>query len=131
MHFHKDIFYFKINQIINKSENFSIVFNSIMDKIEECNYWDKAVDYYPIIDEIYIVSTKDAPSSLTHHTRLLTTIFGVGIYYEMYTKSIPYITYNMKIYTDINPNVDYSKIWTPRSCEEYGQCDPLNHKPTP
>ncbi|KAK8838189.1 hypothetical protein M9Y10_035607 [Tritrichomonas musculus] len=126
-----DIFYFEIIQEINKSAEFSTVYDKIVDDIDECDYWDKDVEYYPIINATYIVSRSTTPSYLTHRTRILSATFGVGLYYEMYTKSIPFISYQQEINIDVDPKVNYDNIWTSESCSEYGQCSQLNQKPTP
>lgn len=64
---------------------------------------------------------------MTKASRTCSIIFGVGAFYEIYTKSIPYIDYTMDIYVDGNSDSsnDYNYNY---KCE---RCSRHNKKPTP
>lgn len=124
-------FYFTIEQKTNFTSICENKFNDILDKIEDCSYEEKVVEYYPIMNQTWLVHFGEVPSSLSHKTRLLTSIFGVGVYYELYTKAIPFVSYEQKIKLDLRSNVNYDALWNSESCDFYGQCDPYNRQPVP
>lgn len=125
------LFYFRIEQEINMSSDFKDKFNAIFDKIEDCNYEDKVIDYYPLQDQTILVSSGKIPFIFSRRGRSLSTHFGVGVYYELSSRAIPLITHKQKVNVELVPSINYDNLWNSESCEFYGECDTSNTKPKP
>lgn len=125
------LFYFRIEQEINMTSDCKDKFDEIFGKIEDCNFEDKVIDYYPLQNQIILVSFGKIPFIFSRKGRSLSTHFGVGIYYELSTKAIPLITHKQKVNVDLIPSINYDNLWNSKSCEIYGECDTTNTKPKP
>ena len=112
------------------SNEFETKFRMIMWNLDNCDEKNKVVDYYPLIAGSYVVTNK-LPSWCSHKTRVLSIVFGIGAYYELYIKSIPFINHKQHINVDVVPNFDYDSLWTNTSCIFYGKCNIYNPKPSP
>lgn len=126
-----DIFYFKLEQDVMKSDDYKLKFDQLMDKINDCSYENKSIDYFPEHNETMLVSNEKIPSYLTHKSRIISAVFGVGVYYELNTRSIPLVNYKQKVLVDTRQGFNYESLWTEDSCNYYGECDPYNDKPVP
>lgn len=127
-----EMFYFTIQQKLNMTIELNAYFNAIMNNINKCDRnMKKQTEYYPIIAGDYIVSKKKLPVYLNKGTRIASILFGVGVYYELNSKSVPYITYTQHSNADVVQGVDYNLIFTSDSCNNYGQCSQYNKKPKP
>lgn len=126
------MFYFTYQKELNMSTIFAAYYNNIMNQINNCDpKFKKVTDYYPLVSGTYIVSSDKIPTYLTKSTRIASILFGVGVYYELSSKSIPYISYNQKVDVDAVENVNYNTIFTPSNCKNYGQCSQYNNQPKP
>lgn len=126
------MFYFTYEQDLNMSTVFSAQFNGIMNNIKNCDPKSKKVtEYYPLVAGTYIVSMDKIPTYLKKATRITSIIFGVGIYYELSSKSVPYITYKQNIIAESADNVNYNSIFTSSNCENFGKCSEFNKQPKP
>lgn len=127
-----EMFYFVYEKDINMSTTFSANYNAIMSNIKKCDPgYKKVTDYYPMNTGTYIVSSNKIPTYLRKSTRIASILFGVGIYYELSSKSVPFITYKQKVNVDVMSNIDYNSIFTSANCESYGRCSLYNNKPEP
>lgn len=127
-----EMFYFVYKKDINMSTTFSANYNAIMSNINKCDPgFKKVTDYYPMNAGTYIVSSEKIPTYLKKSTRIASILFGVGIYYELSSKSVPFITYKQKVNVDVMSNIDYNSIFTSANCESFGQCSIYNNKPEP
>lgn len=127
-----EIFYFTIQQKLNMTVELTAFFNGIMNNINNCdNGFKKKVEYYPLISGDYIVSKKKIPVYLKKGTRIASILFGVGVYYELNSKSVPFITYTQHSNAEVVQGVNYNQIFTKENCNNYGQCSPYNKKPQP
>ncbi|KAK8881048.1 hypothetical protein M9Y10_003775 [Tritrichomonas musculus] len=127
-----EMFYFTYNHVLNMSTIFKAQFDAIMTNIRDCDKQNKKViDYYPMNTATYIVSKEKIPTYLKKSTKIASIILGVGIYYELSSKSVPYITYNQNIDVEVVDNVNYNNIFTENNCQSLGECSRFNKKPTP
>lgn len=127
-----DFFYFNIEQDIDLTLLFSTYFMNILNTIKMCDSESKkVVEYYPLIKGTYAISNGKIPRSLSKTTRIVSIIFGVGVYYELYTKSIPFINFKQKLKVDSNNSINYEDIFNIDKCSEFGKCVIYNSKPIP
>lgn len=126
------MFYFTYDQVKKMSEIFSAQYNSIMSNINSCDRnHDKVTDYYPLLTGTYIVSKEKIPTYLKKSTRIASILFGVGIYYELSSKSIPFVTYKQDVYIDVKDGINYNTIFTSNNCPSFGECSRFNKEPKP
>ena len=126
-----EMFFFVIDQKVNMSYKLKTYFNQIFVDAYSCDRGaEQKVEYYPKIKGDYIVLHGKLPTYLNKATRIASILFGVGVYYELNFKSIPYITYVQYSNADIVQGVNYKQIFTPDSCENYGKCS-HSDKPHP
>lgn len=126
------MFYFTYEKKLNMTTLFKANFDNIMNNIKNCDKSHKKVtEYYPLTSGTYIVSYDKIPSYLTKSTRIASIFFGAGIYYELSSKSVPFITYNQNVDVDVVDNVNYNTIFLPDNCKNLGECSIYNKKPKP
>ena len=124
------MFYLKFKQEINMTTRLQINYNKIVDLAYSCDRGHTLVnENYPQIEGTYIVTSKKLPSGLTSGTRIASILFGVGVYYEMYSKSVPTLEYIQKVDADIVETTNYDLVWI--NCNNYGACLRSNSKPKP
>lgn len=127
-----ELFYFNIGQNISLTLSLSSYFMNILNDIKKCDSdSEKVVEYYPLIVGTYVVSMGKFPKSLSKAARIASIIFGVGIYYELYTKSVPLIDFKQKLAVDVDNSINYDNIFTLDECADFGRCDIHNSKPKP
>lgn len=126
-----EMFYFIIEQKVNMSIELKNYYNNIFVEAHSCDQDAmQKVEYYPVIQDEYIVVKEKMPSYLSKGTRIASFLFGVGLFYELSTKSIPYITYVQQSNADIVQGIKYDQIFTSDTCNFYGKCT-HSHKPKP
>ena len=126
------IFYFTYDQNLIMSTVFSAQFNGILNNIKNCDKKSKKVtEYFPLSAATYIVSTGKVPAYLKKASRVASILFGVGVYYELSSRSVPYIAYVQDIAADSVGGVDYNAIFNADNCASFGECSQFNKKPTP
>lgn len=125
-----EFFYLVIDQKVNMSSELRIYFNEIFVDARGCDDGELKVDFYPKIKGDYTVLKGKMPTYLNKATRITSILFGVGVYYELYFKSIPYITYVQYSNADLVQGVNYNQIFTSDTCEDYGKCS-HSDKPKP
>lgn len=127
-----EMFYFTIEQKLNMTVELKAFYQMILKNINNCdNNNNKVVEYYPLISGSYIVSKKKVPAYLNKGTRIVSILFGVGVYYELNSKSVPFINYVQISDADVVPGVNYNQIFTSEKCKNYGVCSQYNNKPKP
>lgn len=125
-----DMFYLKVRQEINMSTRLRANYNKIVDMAYSCDKGHTVVnENYPQIEGTYIVTSKKLPTGLKSSTRIASIIFGVGVYYEMYSKSLPTLDYIQKVDADVVETTNYDSVWI--NCNNYGACLRSNSKPKP
>lgn len=127
-----NLFYINVKQNINMSNSLINYYNRVLNGVNSCDRKDKEIEFHPIITGDFIISNKKVPVCLSKQTRIASIVFGVGVYYELYSKSVPHINVIQKFDADvIDSNFDYLNLWTYDSCQKYGQCSTSNKKPSP
>lgn len=126
-----EFFYFKIDQLFDQTNEFQLEFNKTIKKIKHCSKSGMRIKFYPILNKTFAVGNPGFPQYLTHKNRMLTGFLGFGFYYDSYARSFPYIRYHQNVKVDIDPDFNYTKLWTTKWCKSFGKCDPLNRKPLP
>ncbi|KAK8890594.1 hypothetical protein M9Y10_035373 [Tritrichomonas musculus] len=96
-----DIFYTKVIQEIKLSNQLTSYFK---------NSLNISYDIDPLSSPTFLVSKQKKLSYLSHTTKMLSYFFGVGIYYELYTKAIPEMVSKISLYAEVVPNFNYSSI---------------------
>lgn len=124
-------FYFKINQVMNFSDEFQKQYNRTIAKIKRCSHENLRVKFFPLINKTYVVMNPEKPPHVTPKMKLIAAYLGAGFDFDLYVKSVPFFNYEQKVRVDVDPNVNYTKIWTGKSCKSFGECDPKNIKPHP
>lgn len=125
------LFYTNIIQEANMTEQLSNHFNRTLHSINSCDSRKKEIEYHPIIAGTHIVTKEKVPIGLSKGTRIASIIFGVGVYYELYSKSVPFINCIQKFHADVFKPINYDNLWSSFNCDKYGQCSSSNSKPTP
>lgn len=127
-----EMFYFTIQQKLNMTVELNAHFNAILNNINNCDKNSKKqIVYYPVIARDYIVSKKKLPTYLSKGTRIASILFGVGVYFELNSKSVPYITYTQNSDASVAPGINYNQIFTQGNCKSYGECSQYNKEPKP
>ena len=115
------MFYFTYNQVLNMSDIFKSKFDSIMSNINQCDSQNKKVtEYYPLNAGTYIVANEKMPTYLKKSTKIASILFGVGIYYELSSKSVPYVIYDQTVDVEVVNNVNYDEIFPRNNCQYLG-----------
>lgn len=96
-----DIFYITISQEIKISDQLS----SYLKNAFNVDYDTKSFD-----SKTFLVSKQKHISYLTKKVRIISHIFGVGIYYKLYSKSIPNMINKVYLNAEMVPNFNYSNI---------------------
>lgn len=126
-----EMIFFVIEQKVNMSIELKNYYNNVFVGSNSCDQDAmQKVEYYPLIQGEYIVVKEKMPSYLSKGTRIASILFGVGLYYELSSKSIPYITYVQQSNADIVQGINYDQIFTSDTCNFYGKCT-HSHKPKP
>lgn len=96
-----DVFYIDIIQEINMSDQLSSFFINVLNVSNNAGSFNS---------RNYLVSKHKKVSYLSRKTRDWSYFFGVGIYYHIYSISVPYMS--KKVYLDANmiPDFNYSSI---------------------
>ena len=121
-------FYFKIEQILNMSDDYQNQLNQTLAQIKQCNTYNQKVRYFPILNKTFAVANPDIPPLITEKMRKVSAFLGLGYSYELYIKSLPVLKYKQRINIDLDPDIIYSRLWTKKSCKEYGKCSVLNKR---
>ena len=126
------LYYLNVQQEVKMSLELRNYYSEILRGINGCDTsHHKEIEYHPIVVGDYIVTTEKVPVGLSKATRISSIMFGVGVYYELYSKSIPHITYVQKFDADVVNDFNYNVLWTSGSCSKYGICSTKNKKPSP
>lgn len=129
------MFYFRINQELSMSGTAMGCLNDLKNNVQSCNkgfgHWQNihtVEENFPLPEGSYIISTQKIPNPLKKPSRICCILFGVTAFYEIYSKSVPIIDYQMDINVGLSTpdcvriNVD---------CNNIGTCRSYNKKPTP
>lgn len=121
-------FYFDFIQKLKMTSALQNEYNLMIEKIKNCGYIDKYIktEDHPLIAGTYIVTKDKIPMAINKHSRTASIIFGVGVYYEIISKSYPIYSFIQESNADVVPNHKYSFI----GCREYGNTE-WKHKPKP
>lgn len=126
-----EMYYFVIEQKVNMSFELITYFDKIITQANSCDKeTTQEVVFYPVIRGDYYVAKEKMPTYLSKGTRIASILFGVGVYYELNFKSIPYITYIQHSDASIVQGIDYNQIFTSDNCKNYGKCT-HSSKPKP
>lgn len=118
-----EMYYFVIEQKVNMSLELITYFDNILTQAKSCDKdATQEVEFYPVIHGDYIVAKEKIPTYLSKGTRIASILFGVGVYYELNFKSIPYITYVQHSKASIVKGINYNQIFTSDNCKYYGKC---------
>ena len=106
-------------------------FNRTLYSINACDSHRKVIEFHPIIAGTHIVAREKIPTGLSKGTRIASIVLGVGVYYELYSKSVPFINCVQKISADIVNPINGNNLRPSINCENYGQCSTKNSRPCP
>lgn len=133
-----NMFYFNLYEDLRIDTDAYACLNGLMNQISGCptgqfgsNWVDAQTTYdkYPLSDGTFIVSGKKIPAPMTKASRICSMLFGATAFYEIYTKSIPFIDYTMSI--DINSQTGNTCQVYNINCGNNWKCSRNNNKPTP
>lgn len=96
-----DVFYIKINQEIKMSNQLSSFFINALNVSNDVGYF---------YSKIYLVSKQKKVSYLSKNTRIWSHLLGVGIYSEIFSKSIPTMSKKVCLDAEMIPDFNYSSI---------------------
>lgn len=124
-------FYFNIRQTFTMSEECQTQFNKTIAQIKRCNDHQQRIKYFPEMNKTYTIANPTIPQFVSGKILRIAGYIGAGMDYDLFIKSFPFIRYNQRINLDLDPEFNYSKVWTKRSCHEFGKCSIENKKPFP
>lgn len=124
------VFYFNIKYKLTMSMNAASCFNRLIKQASSCiKNFDVITENHPINEGLFIVSNGKIPIHLKKTAKNAAMTFGAGVFYEIYTKSIPSIDYEMEIFVD---SLTGEKCEVSINCNDYGiRCDDGRKKPEP
>ena len=125
------LFYIDVAQEVNMSLSLSFYFKKALQAVNSCDSYYKEIEYHPMITGNYIVSKDKVPIALSKQTRIASIVLGVGVYYELYTKSVPRISYTQKFEADVVRSHNYDGQLSSFNCQQYGSCSTSYNRPTP
>lgn len=96
-----DVFYIQINQEIKMSNKMSSFFVNVLNVSNNTGSF---------ISRRYLVSKHKKVSYLSESTKDWSHLFGVGIYYHIYSKSVPIMSKKVCLNADLLPDFNYSSI---------------------
>lgn len=120
-----DFFYLEISQNVNVSDELFEQFQKADEKVVSCeNKFKAAHDFYPLVQGRQLISKgKQMPSKFSKSSAISSNILGVGVYYELYRKSIPIKKFVQNSNAHIKTDFDYNKTIFDVDCSAIGFCD--------
>lgn len=88
--------------------------------------------YYPLVDiDNLIRNGQERPKQLKKNSMLASIILGVGVYTELYYKSLPIVKYSQNSDVKKVQGFDYNQALSSVHCSSIGKCEVGNKKPHP
>ena len=126
-------FILKVEQNVSMTDELKDVLNQAKDIVKSCDSrFTRVVDYYPLVEVNNLIKNgQNRPKSLSNNLMLASIIFGVGVYTELYYKSLPVVKYVQNSDANVVSGFDYKKFFKTIKCSDIGKCEKENNKPHP
>lgn len=126
-----EFFYFQISQKVNMSYELSQYIERGKEQIISCEnkFWTASINYPEIEGKNLISKGKKLPFKLTKKSGVVSIVFGVSIYYELYEKSIPIKKLTQEINAQTVDGLNYNDLVRNIDCDKIGKCDTYNKPP--
>lgn len=127
-----DLFYLIVTQKVNISDELFEYIEKGKEKVVSCeNKFSAAVGYFPAVEGQNLISKgQKILFKFTKKSAIASLVFGLGVYYELYQKSIPMMRYTQNSYGRVLPNVNYNETISQIDCAQIGKCRSKNDIPT-
>lgn len=127
-----DYFYLKITQKVNMTDQLFLWVAKSREKLISCeNKHSSEIDYYPRVEgrKLILSKGKKIPSKMKKSNSIASLLFGLGIYPELLTKSIPIKSYDQFSNVDVVEDFDYRAAIEAIDCSHIGKCKSGNDRP--
>lgn len=133
-----DLFYFNYKHVLSKASDVAGCIYDVSNEIRSCRskYHNPDVigtnpqqENYPVQEGTYVITRKKLPSPMNKASRICCMLFGSTVFYEIYTKSIPYIDFAQEI--DVHLQNEKMCPSINIDCDDVGRCSRFNSKPKP
>ena len=126
-------FILKVDQNVTITDELTDAINRAKSIVRSCDSrYSTNADYYPLVDVDNLINNGEKrPKSLTKKSMLTSIILGVGVYTELYYKSLPIVNYVQDSNANVANGFNYNQTFSDVKCSSYGKCETNNKKPHP
>lgn len=126
-------FILKVEQNVSMTNELKDVLNQAKDIVRSCDpRYSRVVDYYPLVEKDNLIKNgRNRPKYLSKKFMLASIFLGVGVYIELYYKSLPIVEYVQNSDANVVSDFDYKKFLDEIQFSDIGKCEKENKKPHP